>query len=93
MEFFENNIHSKLSTMTMIDYSYFFESNKCLRLINTRPITNTMFPVSDTISNTDTTPSPAEQPEQDGHDDGRLVNSTAGEEYCTVECAGPELST
>ena len=44
--------------MTIIDYSYFFESNECL--FNTQPITNTMFPVSDTISTTDTTPSPAE---------------------------------
>ena len=79
--------------MTIIDYSYFSESNECLRLINTQQITNTMFPVSDTIIITDTTPSPAEQPEQDGHDDGRLVYSTDGEEYCTVECAGPELST
>ena len=44
--------------MTIIDYPYFLESNECLILINTQPITNTRFPISYAIT---MIPNPAQQ--------------------------------
>ena len=76
-------------------WTYFLRSYDFLVLIN-NIITNTRLPISDTINNTDTTPSPAEQPsddeeddkQNDGHDvgddDGRLVNNTI-EDDCELE--------